>query len=99
MHFVTPGYKIALANRSLTTKGLRQEGEIASRQWVAHGPTYKQPMKSRIFLVTFATFLTVFISDSAQQAPRWGLGVGAAVPDSVYAGEDTRVTPLPLVAY
>ena len=56
-------------------------------------------MKSRIFLVTFATFLTASVSDSAQQASRWGLGVGAAVPDSVYAGEDTRVTPLPLVAY
>jgi len=55
-------------------------------------------MKSRIFLVTFATFLTVSVTDSAQQAPRWGLGVGAAVPDSVYAGEGTRVTPLPLVA-
>lgn len=57
------------------------------------------PMKSRIFLVTFATFLTASVSDSAQQAPRWGLGVGAVVPDSVYAGEGTRVTPFPLVAY
>ncbi|SEN06920.1 outer membrane protein [Duganella sp. CF517] len=33
------------------------------------------------------------------QAPRWGLGVGAAVSDSVYAGEGTRVTPFPLVSY
>jgi len=57
-------------------------------------------MKSRIFLVTFATFLTTPVSDSdsAQQAQRWGRGVGAAVPDSVYAGEGTRVMPLPLVA-
>jgi len=55
-------------------------------------------LKSQIFRVIFATFLTVFISDSAQQAPRWGLGVGVAVPDSVYAGEGTRVTPFPLVA-
>ena len=53
-------------------------------------------MKSRIFHVTFATFLTASVSDSAQQASRWCLGVGAAVPDSVYAGEGTRVTPLPL---
>jgi outer membrane scaffolding protein for murein synthesis (MipA/OmpV family) len=58
-----------------------------------------RPMRSRIFLVTFATFLTVSVNDSAQQASRWCLGVGAAVPDSVYAGEGTRVTPLPLVAF
>jgi len=56
-------------------------------------------MRSWIFLVTFATFLTVSVSDSAQQASRWGLGVGATVPDLVYAGEGTRVTPFPLVAY
>ena len=56
-------------------------------------------MTSQIFLVTLATFLAVSVSNSAQQAPRLGLGVGAAVSDSVYAGEGTRVTPLPLVAY
>ena len=66
---------------------------------VAHGRTYRLPNESRISLVTFATFLTASVSDSAQQAPRWGLGVGAAVPDLVYAGEGTRVTRLPLVAY
>jgi len=32
-------------------------------------------------------------------APRWGLGVGAAVSESVYAGEGTRVTPFPLITY
>jgi outer membrane protein len=36
---------------------------------------------------------------SASQAPRWSLGAGAAVSDSVYAGEGTRVTPFPLVSY
>lgn len=35
----------------------------------------------------------------SSQAPRWGLGIGAAVSDSVYAGEGTRVTPFPLVSY
>lgn len=38
-------------------------------------------------------------SPSALQQPRWGVGVGAAVSDSVYAGEGTRVTPFPLVSY
>lgn len=35
------------------------------------------------------------------QAPaaRWGLGIGAALSDSEYAGEGTRVTPFPLVSY
>ena len=37
---------------------------------------------------------------SAQtQGSRWALGVGTAVSSSVYAGEDTRVTPFPLVSY
>jgi len=36
---------------------------------------------------------------SASEPPRWGLGVGAAVSDSVYAGEGTRVTPFPLLTY
>lgn len=31
--------------------------------------------------------------------PRWGLGVGAIVNDSPYAGEGTRVMPIPLVSY
>lgn len=56
-------------------------------------------MKSRNFLVTLATFLAVSVSASAQEAPRWRLGVAAAVPDSVQADDGTRVTPLPLVAY
>ena len=30
---------------------------------------------------------------------RWSLGVGAALSDSEYAGEGTRVTPFPLVTY
>ena len=31
--------------------------------------------------------------------PRWGLGLAAVVSDSPYAGEGTRVTPVPLVSY
>lgn len=47
-------------------------------------------------------FFLLFLSAStcaAAQAPTWGLGIGAAVSDSVYAGEGTRVTPFPLVSY
>lgn len=53
-------------------------------------------MKPFILLVTLISAAGIA---SAQQAPRWGLGVGAAVSDSVYAGEGTRVTPFPLVSY
>lgn len=53
-------------------------------------------MKPLILLVTLISAAGIA---SAQQAPRWGLGVGAAVSDSVYAGEGTRVTPFPLVSY
>ncbi|VFR21273.1 MltA-interacting protein [plant metagenome] len=31
--------------------------------------------------------------------PRWGLGLAAVVTDSPYAGEGTRVMPIPLVSY
>lgn len=31
--------------------------------------------------------------------PRWGLGIGAIFNDSPYAGEGTRVMPLPMVSY
>ncbi|TWI67413.1 outer membrane protein [Pseudoduganella lurida] len=34
-----------------------------------------------------------------QQQQRWGLGLGAAVSDSVYAGEGTRVRAVPLLTY
>lgn len=50
-------------------------------------------------LFLFATLILTTSLASAQQAPRWGLGVGAAVSDSVYAGEGTRVTPFPLLSY
>lgn len=36
---------------------------------------------------------------SPAQPPLWSLGIGAAVSDSVYAGEGTRVRPLPLLSY
>lgn len=39
------------------------------------------------------------LTQSPAQAPRWGLGIGTAVSDTVYAGEGTRVTPFPLVTY
>jgi outer membrane protein len=50
-------------------------------------------------LFLFATLLAASSLAGAQQPSRWGLGVGAAVSDSVYAGEGTRVTPFPLVSY
>jgi outer membrane protein len=31
--------------------------------------------------------------------PRWGLGVGAILSESPYAGEGTRVQPIPLISY
>lgn len=34
-----------------------------------------------------------------QGPPRWGLGLAAVVTDSPYAGEGTRVMPIPLVSY
>lgn len=40
--------------------------------------------------------------DSASEdgpPPRWGLGVGAVASDSPYAGEGTRVQPIPLISY
>ena len=36
---------------------------------------------------------------SQAPAARWSFGVGAALSDSEYAGEGTRVTPFPLVTY
>lgn len=33
------------------------------------------------------------------QPPRWGVGLAAVVSDSPYAGEGTRVVPIPLVTY
>lgn len=50
-------------------------------------------------LAFFLVLSTVSGLAAAQQAPRWGLGIGTAVSDSVYAGEGTRVTPFPLVSY
>jgi outer membrane protein len=38
-------------------------------------------------------------ADVPDQKPRWGIGLGAAVSDSVYAGEGTRVKPFPLLTY
>lgn len=56
-------------------------------------------MNPRFF--SFAILLTATGMAHAQQAerPRWGLGVGAAVSSGVYAGEDTRTTPFPLISY
>ena len=38
-------------------------------------------------------------ADASAQKPRWGFGLGAVVSDSVYAGEGTRVKPVPLLSY
>ena len=53
-------------------------------------------MKNSLFLFVILASASGF---TAAQAPRWGFGIGAAVSDSVYAGEGTRVTPFPLVTY
>jgi outer membrane protein len=42
---------------------------------------------------------TAFGQESSAASDRWSLGVGAAVIDSPYAGEGTRVRPFPLVSY
>lgn len=54
-------------------------------------------MKPFILLLTLITVSGA--ASAQQQPPHWGLGVGAAVSDSVYAGEGTRVTPFPLISY
>lgn len=55
-------------------------------------------MKLSLFLILSTATACAFAQSSDQQ-PRWGLGIGAAVSDGVYAGEGTRVTPFPLVSY
>lgn len=39
--------------------------------------------------------------DGAPEGPRspWGLGIGAVASDSPYAGEGTRIIPVPLISY
>lgn len=37
-------------------------------------------------------------SNPADQPP-WGAGIGAAVSSRIYAGEDARITPFPLITY
>lgn len=41
----------------------------------------------------------VIQSQAPQPGPRWSLGIGTAVSTKVYAGEDTRVIPFPLLSY
>lgn len=50
-------------------------------------------------LLLLSTASGVAAAQEQTQAPRWALGIGTAVSDTVYAGEGTRVTPFPLVAY
>lgn len=54
----------------------------------------------------FACLLTLPALASAQtvsqpesSSPSWGLGLGLGVSDSPYAGEGTKITPLPLLHY
>jgi outer membrane protein len=54
----------------------------------------------RIALLALLT--TPFASHAQEGKPRdggWGLGLGIAVRDTLYAGEDNRVQPFPLVTY
>lgn len=41
------------------------------------------------------------VEDAQPEGPpsRWGLGIGAVASDSPYAGEGTRVVPVPLISY
>lgn len=48
-------------------------------------------------LPTLATAQTV--SQSEPSSPSWGLGLGLGVSNSPYAGEGTKITPLPLIHY
>ncbi|MGX1171652.1 MipA/OmpV family protein [Pseudomonas sp. R151218B TE3479] len=41
---------------------------------------------------------TLGLSQQASDA-RWGLGLGTAVSSGVYAGQDTQLTPFPLITY
>lgn len=56
-------------------------------------------MKRSLFYLLILSAAGAATAQDAPQQPRWGLGVGAAVSDSVYAGEGTRVTPFPLLTY
>lgn len=50
-------------------------------------------------LVLLALPATALGQESAQPTHPWAIGVGAAVIDSPYAGEGSRVRPFPLVSY
>lgn len=57
-------------------------------------------MKPSLVLITIlSTASGLAVAQQTDGPPRWGLGVGVAVSDSVYAGEGNRVTPFPLVSY
>lgn len=50
--------------------------------------------------VSFNAFAqTTGEDETARQPTPWGLGIAAAVTDSPYAGEGTRVIPVPLISY
>jgi outer membrane protein len=62
----------------------------------------------KLSLLSFLTSLPLLVAtgtalaqdaNASAQPPRWGLGIGTVVADSVYAGEGTRVTPFPLISY
>lgn len=59
-------------------------------------------MKAMFPLLLGGTCLVLASTAQAQPAPPrspWGIGVATAVSDSVYAGEGTRVLPIPLLSY
>ncbi|GFM81889.1 structural protein MipA [Pseudomonas cichorii] len=52
-------------------------------------------------LACLLTLPTLATAQTASQAdsPRWGLGLGVGISESPYAGEGTKITPLPLIHY
>jgi len=50
-------------------------------------------------LVLLALPATALGQEASTRPDRWAVGIGAAAIDSPYAGEGTRVRPLPLVSY
>jgi outer membrane protein len=55
-----------------------------------------------IRIALLATLATPFASHAREDKPRedgWGIGLGVAIRDTLYAGEDNRIQPFPLVTY
>lgn len=57
------------------------------------------PARTLATLALLVLPATAFGQESSAASDSWSLGIGAAVIDSPYAGEGTRVRPFPLVSY